>query len=72
MQVLKLRPLEVRVSQLLKKRRRLEFVDFELPLGDGQQVGVRVGIVHLPIIQDDSVFGVQNLLKPDTSTGKSA
>ena len=69
MQVLELRPLEVRVSQLSKEGRRLEFVDFELPLRDGQQVRVRVGIIQLPIIKDDSVLSVQNLLKPDTTSG---
>jgi len=67
MQVLELRPLKVRVSQLPKEGRRLEFVNFELPLRDGQQLGVRVGIIQLPIIKDDSVLGVQNLLKPDTT-----
>jgi hypothetical protein len=67
MQVLELRPLKVRVSQLPKEGRCLEFIDFELPLRDGQQLGVRVGIIQLPIIKDDSVLGVQNLLKPDTT-----
>ena len=39
-QVFELRPLEVSVSQLPKEGRCLEFVDFELPLWDGQQAGV--------------------------------
>ena len=30
-----------------------------------------MGIIQLRVIQDDSVLGIQNLLKPDTTPGQS-